>query len=249
MINYSTTINLYASQTGLTLKARLYSGGVQVGADITTGFTESEPAGAYEFETNAIPDNFNGMIRYYDQDDNLVASEGFNAPSVTDLSTIEEDIGLIKAKTDLLNTTTMAIYRPEAIKGGRLIIRRSSTNTIVFTNVGNIQDRTKLFFTLQLEKGSIDSQSIIQIEETEGLKVLQQNPVPSPLTNLDGQINVTDEELGNFTVTLSARAAERLAVYNYGNLFYDIKKITSTQSLPIIEGEAIIINSITKTIS
>jgi hypothetical protein len=130
MANYSTTINLYSSQTGLTLKARLYTGGVQVGSDITTGFTESEPDGAYEFETSAIPDDFQGIIRYYDGADNQVASEGYNAPPVVDLSSVEdaisdmqEDVDAVKAKTDTLGGGPVTVTSPVAAGGDVTIIR------------------------------------------------------------------------------------------------------------------------------
>lgn len=57
-------IQLGASQTGLTLKARLYTDGVAVGSEVTAGFTE-EGMGAYSWKYTAFPDGFRGTVRFY----------------------------------------------------------------------------------------------------------------------------------------------------------------------------------------
>jgi hypothetical protein len=56
-------INLGASQTGLTLKAQLFSAGVAVGGEVTTGFTE-DGMGDYSWE-GSIPDGFRGVVKFY----------------------------------------------------------------------------------------------------------------------------------------------------------------------------------------
>jgi hypothetical protein len=72
-------IALGSSQTGLTLKARLYAAGVAVGAEITTGFTE-EGMGNYSWLNTAFPDGFRGTVRYYvgTLPDGLKAISGIN---------------------------------------------------------------------------------------------------------------------------------------------------------------------------
>lgn len=59
------SINLGASQVGLTLKAILVnSSGVAVGAEITTGFSEIG-IGQYLFHSTAFPDGHRGGIKFY----------------------------------------------------------------------------------------------------------------------------------------------------------------------------------------
>jgi hypothetical protein len=63
------TVNLRASQSGLNLRAQLFNNSfVDVGAPVTTGFSERGANGVYGWHYAAYPDGFTGGVDFFDDD-------------------------------------------------------------------------------------------------------------------------------------------------------------------------------------
>jgi hypothetical protein len=134
-----------------------------------------------------------------------------------------------------------------------IVLRHTSSNDVYmqrsadfeweFYGLGDLTGRESLYFTVKLMKekdSATDAQSIIQIEETEGLLYIDQGEAGAPA---NGAITVTDEIAGNITVTLDAEETDKLTP----NLSYrfDVKKDNTIMTY----GKHFISTSITRTIT
>jgi hypothetical protein len=90
---------LGTSNIGLTLYARLFeTDDVQVGADITEGFTELGQGG-YSWDYASVPTGFRGWIRFYrDSDDEQVSSAVVTPEDVERILHLDADISSISSE-------------------------------------------------------------------------------------------------------------------------------------------------------
>jgi hypothetical protein len=117
-----TSIALGASQTGLTLKAQLVDAdGVNVGSEITTGFTEIAN-GYYLWYYDGFPDGHRGGVKFLttgnvfkafhsinpEEGENLDAKVGTRLAAADYTAPDNASIALIKAKTDNLPASPAA---------------------------------------------------------------------------------------------------------------------------------------------
>ena len=112
-----------------------------------------------------------------------------------------------------------------AVTGSDVNILRGDTLSASITGLGNISTRTKLWFTVKRERQLTDAQSIIQVEETDGMLYLNGSLVVSlGLTAAAGSITVTDAVAGDITIAISAAAA---ALLQPQACYYDIQMLTA----------------------
>lgn len=95
------------------------------------------------------------------------------------------------------------------VEGSNISITRGNTTTITLTGLGNLEDRTKLWFTVKARPATeTDAQAKIQITEDDGLLRLNGAAGTAGWASL-----VVDDEVdGDVTITLSAELTAALAV-------------------------------------
>lgn len=130
-----------------------------------------------------------------------------------------------------------------ALTGSNLVILRGDTLSVTFTGLGNISARTKLWFSLKIDKDQQDSRALVQIEETGGLLYLNGNVT----TTTNGSIVVNNATTGSVTITLKAEASKDLPVLK--DLYYDIQILTATSVNTLTSGSAEVTGDITRAVS
>src|SRR5574340_1069497 len=122
--------------------------------------------------------------------------------------------------------TLSAVQIAAILQSGGITCYRDATITIPITGLGSIVDRTKLILTVKRSFADPDSQAILQVEESvlnAGLLYVNKTAaaVLGPVYAADGWITVDDENEGDITIKIKARAATLLP---FGDGFvYDIK--------------------------
>lgn len=135
------------------------------------------------------------------------------------------------------------------INGDDISIIRGDTFELAFTFLGNITGWTKVWFTVKADKDDIDTQSIIQIVEsnpgvaTDGLLSIQK-AAPTALAN--GSITVNNIALGN--ITARVEAVETAKLDDCGSFYYDIQVQNATDTITLLAGRATIIGDSTRTV-
>ena len=77
--------------------------------------------------------------------------------------------------------------------------RRGDHWSIVRTDLGDISGRTALYFTMKTGYDKTDAQATLQVDETNGLLVLNAD---DDVTATDASITVDDEVQGNITIVV-----------------------------------------------
>lgn len=128
------------------------------------------------------------------------------------------------------------------VKAGTIEIKRSADAEFIIYGLGDLTGRTKLYFTVKKmsEKDSAtDAQSIIQIEETAGLRFINKNVAGTPG---NASIVVDNEIAGQITISIEAVETNKLSP---NELYcYDIKKDNTV----LAEGKFLISTAITRTL-
>lgn len=150
-----------------------------------------------------------------------------STPDATALSEINSGGGTFNAATDsqeairdVLNNTNVAVRSVGS--GGVFTVYRDSLWEIPITGMGDISDRTKLYFTAK--GGATDATALCQIEETAGLLVFAGAAYGTPT---HGSFTVTDEINGDGIVRVWAVAAVSAPVTSTA---WDVKKVTASGS-------------------
>jgi len=130
------------------------------------------------------------------------------------------------------------------VVGNSLTLYRDSTNVIVLSPLGELTNRTNVWFTIKRNLDSSDEEAIVQITENEGIVYLNKTPYTSLLDSLD----VTDD--GVATITLSAETSAGLPFNQVTPIEWDLKvAFADGQVLPIQTGTALIKATATRAIS
>ena len=108
-----------------------------------------------------------------------------------------------------------------AVSGSSISCHRGDTLSASFTGFGSMASRSNVWFTVKERGDGADSTSRVMITEAAGLLLIL-GATAATLAN--GEIDVTDEDDGNLTVTLKPVETAKLVV---GVYVYDIQMITA----------------------
>lgn len=132
-----------------------------------------------------------------------------------------------------------------ALEGDTVTIQRGDTVSIAFTDLGNITNRTKLWFTVKAHAENADTASIIQVTEAGGLIYLNE---AAAAVSAQATLTVTDATAGNVTIVLLPAATLTLKVVSA--LFYDVQVLRSTGAVNTLSsGRADVVADITRAVS
>ena len=134
---------------------------------------------------------------------------------------LEATLAGVKAKTDLITTGTSLTIASQ-VAGSTITVPRGDTLSASLTNIGDLTNCSKLWFTVKRDESDADDKSIIQIEKTAGLLYINGDGATTPE---NGSLTINDEHTGGITVIL---AADELVNLSPGQYHYDIQILRST---------------------
>jgi hypothetical protein len=162
--------------------------------------------------------------------------------STETLAAIDVLIDAIKAKTDLITTgTTVTIASP--VSGSTITAQRGDSLSAALTNIGDLTNYSKLWFTAKKTTADLDTSAIVQIEHTAGLTYINGAVAITPA---NGTLAIDDETTGDVTIGL---AAVEMAKLDPGKYVYDIQVLRSTGTpvSTLTEGTFIVPADVTRT--
>lgn len=134
---------------------------------------------------------------------------------------LESTLGEVKAKTDLITTGTSITIASQVV-GSTITVPRGDTLSAALTDIGDLTNYSKLWFTVKDDESDTDATSLIQIEKTAGLLYINGTAAS---VSANGSITINDEPTGDVTIIL---AAVELAKLSPGQYRYDIQILRST---------------------
>ena len=157
----------------------------------------------------------------------------------------------IQSLVDAMDNLPTAIYdelsRIPAIsfslpQAGEVNAQAGDTVSFQINNLGNLAGAKKLYFTAKLRKTDPDSNSIVQVEMTEGLKyIMAQAAAP-----VNGSLTVLDEAVGNIRVRLEAADSVKIP---QGTYYFDVKIVEADDEVyTLTQGEITFFFDITKAV-
>lgn len=118
--------------------------------------------------------------------------------------------------------TDQVFNLPPVEQGNNLNIRRGDTFVWSPTNLGDISNLGKLYFTVKRLYTDPDTESEIQVEKTAGLLYINRASAATPA---NGSIVVNNAALGNITITVAAAETAKLDLLL--DIFYDVQYISA----------------------
>jgi hypothetical protein len=138
--------------------------------------------------------------------------------------------------------TQSAVAVISAVTGDALSLLRGDTWTAQLTDVGALEGRSKLWFTMKAHSEDEDSDALVQVEESAGLLTL------NGATGIGGQgtLEVLDPSAGDVNLELSAVATASLPPGRYQ---YDLQALIGETVVTRIAGTALIHADVTRAVS
>jgi len=126
--------------------------------------------------------------------------------------------------------TQSAASVTSAVAGSTITGRRGDTLSVSLTGLGSLAGRSKLWFTVKRDDDDIDSESLIQVEETAGLLYFNGGAA----TAGNATLVVDDEDAGNVTITVVASDMADLGQIDDAK--YDLQMLVSTTISTVTSG-------------
>ena len=196
---------------------------------------------AAALKTDAVTEIQNGLAL----EATLTAIKGAGWTTET-LAAIDVLIDAIKAKTDLLDVSSVTVN--SAISGTAITILRGDTFECSISGLGSLASYVSLDFTVKADKTQADSDSLIRIRLNatglaDGLLTLNG---ATPSSADDGSIAITDAAAGDITITLAASCTDDLATGTYA---YDVQLIEVGDVSTLTSGKATVIADVTRAVA
>ena len=162
------------------------------------------------------------------------------------LAAIDVLIDAIKAKTDLLDVSSVTVN--SAISGTAITILRGDTFECSISGLGSLASYVSLDFTVKANKTQADTEALIRIRLNatglaDGLLTLNG---ATPSSADDGSIAITDAAAGDITITLAASCTDDLATGTYA---YDVQLIEVGDVSTLTSGKATVIADVTRAVA
>ncbi len=140
---------------------------------------------------------------------------------------------------------TLNLPMLQTIIGGTSIsILRGDTLDLDVQYLGDITNRSKLWFTVKVDKDFPDGSADIMIEETAGLQYINRAGAAIPA---NGSITVIDPVSGSISIDLAASETAKLLIT--GNFYYDIQVLYATGVVTTLRmGRATIVGDMTRSV-
>jgi len=162
------------------------------------------------------------------------------------LAAIDVLIDAIKAKTDLLDVSSVTVN--SAISGTAITILRGDTFECSISELGSLASYVSLDFTVKSDKSDADTAALIRIRlNATGLAdgLLTLNGATASNAD-DGSIVITDQAAGDITITLAASCTDDLATGTYA---YDVQLIEVGDVSTLTSGKATVTADVTRAVA
>lgn len=168
---------------------------------------------------------------------------------------VDESISILKRWDNLTSTINSGNYTvaiPAVLENSgydpnRLVQYRGTTWNFIISDLGDISNLTKIYFTLRKQNSDDESKSLVQIEKTAGLLI--SNGLVALESSL-GSLTVLDDEEGVIQIKVSAEET-RYYPSNTDNFVYDLKGVLANNEVKLIHKskEFIISSDVTRKIT
>lgn len=222
-------------KTGLTVTCTVYdsAGNVQATAQAATAIG----GGLYTYtHTDATAGDY---VAVFATADATVDFQNVPALAAKQMVTVDELVWAYASRTLTQSAASVAA----AVSGSTITIHRGDTISASLTGLGSIAGRTKLWFTAKENLYDADSASVLFIEETAGLTVVNG---ATYATTTDGDITVTDQATGALTITLDEAVS---AALNPGQYQYDMQWLSVAGVVTLTSGYLVVTADITRAIA
>jgi hypothetical protein len=123
-----------------------------------------------------------------------------------------------------------------ALTGSNLVITTADRLSVSFAGVGDISDRTELWFGFKSDRSDDDTEALILVSEGVGLEYINGAAAGTPA---NGSITVSDEAAGDLVVLVEGAESTKLASLpaNAGKVRWSLKVLRSSGALTtLLEG-------------
>ena len=173
-------------------------------------------------------------IYYYTNDTSDASLAGMGLLKITGSGVVQQNIGVHIGAGFVWTSPTRTLTPPSVtvtstVTGAVITVYRGVTWVIALSNLGDISDRDKLWFTVKRRENDYDNQALVQIELTGGLLYLNSDVAA---TSGQGSIAVDDQVDGDITITLDEAASALLPTGQ--NLHYDVKVLRTTEAVDLL---------------
>lgn len=168
---------------------------------------------------------------------------------------VDESISILKRWSNLTNAVGNGNYTvaiPAVLENSgydpnRLVQYRGTTWNFTISDLGDISNLTKIYFTLRKQNSDDESKSLVQIEKTAGLLI--SNGLVALESNL-GSLTVLDDEEGVIQIKVSAEETKYYPS-NTDNFVYDLKGVLANNEVKLVHKskEFIISSDVTRKIT
>ncbi len=135
-----------------------------------------------------------------------------------EIDAVEDDVWTHSERTLTQSAASVA----SAVAGSTITAMRGDTLSAALTDLGSLMYFDKIWFTVKSDHSQPDSESLIQIELSDGLKYINGEAATVPA---NGSITINDEPTGDITVVLDEVETAKLPP---GSYYYDIQILRST---------------------
>ena len=163
-----------------------------------------------------------------------------------ELEAVDDKIDLIKAKTDLLDTSSITVV--SAVEGSTITILRGDTFSVSLTDTGDLTGYVSIDFTVKSDKLQTDDEATIRIRKNAsgvGDGLLRLNGT-AHTTGTDGSITINDAPTGDITIMLKATVTDDLVP---GTYVYDIQLIEAAEVTTLTTGTLIVSADVTRLVA
>ena len=205
------------------------------------GSTQVARVGADSDTLETLSDQLDGVAL----EATLTAIKGAGWTDET-LAAIEVLIEAIKAKTDLLDVSSVTVS--SAISGTTITILRGDTFECSISDLGSLASYVSLDFTVKADKSDADTAALIRIRlNASGLEdgLLTLNGATASNAD-DGSIAITDAAAGDITITLAASCTDDLPTGTYA---YDVQLIEVGDVSTLTSGKASVTADVTRAVA
>lgn len=228
-------------KTGLTPTVDVYRNGTKI---VTAAATVEVGGGLYSYLLAAGSVTVEGVyIALFSTADATVDQQHLMDRWTVGVAGVEYQTDPWAATTRTL--TSSAAATAAAVSGSTLTITRGDTFSAALTGLGNIATRTKLWFTVKVNRTLADTAAVIQITEAGGLVALNG---AAYATSGHGSLTVTDAAAGNVTIALDEAATALLP--EISGLAYDIQQLTAAGAVQTLTDSSLSITAdVTRAVS
>jgi len=159
----------------------------------------------------------------YDPPTKAEMDAGFAALNDPAASAVASSVWQYSSRTLTQSAATVAA----TVAGDEITVQRLTSWSISITGMGSLVGRSKLYFTMKTRSSDDDDDSVVQIEESDGLKYIGGDEADD---SAKGSLTVDDAAAGNVTIAVDESVTD-LAKQSGS---WDVKMVTAAGDVSVL---------------